>query len=327
MSVVNVIKLHKIMGDELAKVESYLDHFLHFEHQEIAEGALHTLHAGGKRLRPAVVIMTASFYNNADKVVPLAAAMELIHMASLIHDDIIDRSPTRRGLPTLNVTMGPAKALHTGDYVLTKALEDVYNLPRGKEIVKILGNLSMEMCYGEVEQINSMYDVKQTIEDYYYRINRKTALLIAVCCQVGALASNASPQEVQKFYDIGYNIGMAFQIKDDILDMEMSEKDLGKPAGSDLAHGIMTLPTILTLQKDFAEKEHLLDLIKSRFPKGQEQVQEALELIKKHHGIKEANQYCRRYIEQSKRLIDALPENKGKLVFKLGAEYVSSRGY
>ena len=327
MSVVNVIKLHKILGDELAKVENYLDEFLHFEHQEITDGALHTLHAGGKRLRPAVVIMTASFYNNADKAVHLAAMMELIHMSSLIHDDIIDCSPTRRGLATLNVTMGPTKALHTGDYVLIKALEKVCEMPHGKEIIQILGNLSMEMCYGEVEQINSMYDTKQTIEDYYYRINRKTALLIAVCCQVGAVASNASAQEVQKFYDIGYNMGMAFQIKDDILDMEMSAQELGKPAGSDLAHGIMTLPTILTLQKDFAEKEYLLDLISSRFPQGQKQVKEALDIIKKYHGIKEANEYCRRYIEKSKQLIDELPENKGKKVFKLGAEYVISRGY
>ncbi len=327
MSMAHIFKTNKEIQQECANVEKYLDQFLHFEHKDIADGALHTLHAGGKRLRPAIVIMTASFYDNAKNVVPLAAAMEIVHMSSLIHDDIIDQSPTRRGQATLFYEIGPYRALHSGDYILAKALAMVNSLPHGREMMQVLGNLSCEMCYGEVEQINSKYDINQTLEDYYYRINRKTALLFAVCCQLGAMASDASQEEVQTFYDIGYNMGMAFQIKDDLLDMEMSAKDLGKPAGNDLAQGIMTMPTILVLQKDFPEKARLIELITTHFPAGQSEVEEALQIIKKYHGIEDTNVYCQRYIDEAKRLIEQLPEKKGKKGFVLSAKYVIERGF
>ena len=327
MSLAYILKTNQEVQRECANVEKYLDEFLAFAHKDIAEGALHTLHAGGKRLRPAILIMTASFYDNAKNVVPLAAAMEIVHMSSLIHDDIIDQSPTRRGQATLFKQIGAYRALHSGDYILSKALQMVNDLPHGQEMMQILGNLSCEMCYGEVEQINSMYDVKQTLEDYYYRINRKTALLFAACCQLGALASEASAEEIQTFYDIGYNMGMAFQIKDDILDMEMSAKDLGKPAGNDLAQGIMTLPTILVLAKDFPERLRLLELIENKFAGGQSEVEEALAIIKENNGIIEANDYCNRYIDEAKRLIEQLPEKKGKKGFVLSAKYVIERGF
>lgn len=327
MSLANILKTNKEIQQECANVEKYLDTFLNFEHKDIAAGALQTFRAGGKRLRPAIVIMTASFYDNAKNVVPLAAAMEIVHMSSLIHDDIIDQSPTRRGQDTLFAQIGAHRALHSGDYILAKALEMVNNLPHGREMIQILGTLSCEMCYGEVEQINSMYDIKQTLEDYYYRINRKTALLFAVCCQLGALASEACAEEIQTFYDIGYNMGMAFQIKDDTLDMEMSAEKLGKPAGNDLAQGIMTLPTILVLQKVFPEKERLINLIQNKFSGGQSEVDEAIKIIKKYHGIEEANTYCEKYIDEAKRLIEQLPEKKGKKGFVLSAKYVIERGF
>ncbi len=327
MGLVHILKSNKEIQQECANVEKYLDQFLNFEHRDIATGALHTLRAGGKRLRPAIVIMTASFYDNTKNVIPLAAAMEIVHMSSLIHDDIIDQSPTRRGQATLFAQIGASGALHSGDYILAKALEIVNDLPHGREMMQILGKLSCEMCYGEVEQINSKYDIHQTLDDYYYRINRKTALLFAVCCQLGALASEACAEEIQIFYDIGYNMGMAFQIKDDILDMEMSSADLGKPAGNDLAQGIMTLPTILVLQKEFPEKERLKALINQKFANGQNEVEEALKIIKKYNGIKEANAYCEKYINEAQRLIKQLPEKKGKRGFVLSAEYMLERGF
>ena len=207
-----LLSMHE-MKKELAAVEAYLDNY-----PSISNSALYTLHGGGKRLRPAFLLMTTMFFDNHEEyVIPLAASMEMIHMVSLIHDDIVDASDVRRGQATLNVRYGQRYALHTGDYILTKALQLINSAPHRERVLEILAKLSIEMCHGEIQQLLSVFDPYQTVEDYNYRIDRKTALLIAVCCQSGAVISSADEKMVQLFYDFGYNLGMAFQIKDDIL--------------------------------------------------------------------------------------------------------------
>lgn len=311
---------------KLHKVEAYLNDYLRFEQKDISESALYVLRSGGKRLRPAFVLMSASYFDN-DDVIELAAAVELIHMASLIHDDIIDCSDTRRGRATLNVRYGKRYALHCGNYILAKALELVNTVHNSNAIMHILAKLSIEMCRGEIEQLNSVFDPYQTIEDYNYRIDRKTALLIAVCCQVGAIASDASDELVEKFYDFGYHLGMAFQIKDDVLDMAQSKAKIGKPAGSDLAHGILTLPTILTLKQDFPQKAELIQLIASRFPKGQQQVDYAIELIKAQGGLRDAMKIADDYIAYAKDIIKTMPDHIIKDVLLSSADFVSERAF
>lgn len=325
-----LLNMHE-MKKELAAVEKYLETYLQFDHPLISDNALYTLHGGGKRLRPAFVLMTAMFFeNHEDYVIPLAAAMEMIHMASLIHDDIVDDSDVRRGQETLNVRFGrfgQRYALHTGDYILSKALELVNSVPHRERVLERLAQLSIEMCYGEIQQLLSVFDIHQTIEDYNYRIKRKTALLIAECCQIGAIISSASEEMIQVFYDFGYNLGMAFQIKDDVLDMGQNQEKLGKPAGSDLAHGILTLPTILVLQKDFPEKQALLTLIQNRFPQGQVDVDYAIGLIKKHGGLEEAMAISQTYVARAKKMIDDLPKHRMKKVLLAGADYINGRAF
>ncbi len=318
-------RIYKI-EKQLHKVEDYLERYLHFDDRRVSESALYTLHGGGKRLRPRFVLMSAEFFD-CNEVIELAAAMELVHMASLIHDDIVDCSDTRRGQETLNMRYGQRYALHCGDYILTKALELVNTVPNREAILRILAKLSIEMCQGEIQQLATVFDPYQTIEDYKYRIDRKTALLIAVCCQVGALAADASAEMVQKFYDFGYNLGMAFQIKDDVLDMAQDKAAIGKPAGSDLAHGILTLPTILVLEQDFAQRDVLIDLIKERFPLGQVQVEQAIELIKAQDGLQKAMAIAENYVEQAKTIIQSLPEHPVKGMLLDGADYINERAF
>lgn len=312
---------------KLDEVERYLDKELTFEHPEIRESALKTLHAGGKRVRPALTIMTASMFDNADKIIPLAAAMEMIHMASLIHDDVVDQADMRRGRETMNMTNGNRYAIHVGDYILTEAIRIIQQQPNPERLLEIMGVLSTEMCLGEVEQLRSTFDVNQTIEDYNYRIDRKTALLMATSCQAAAVASNAPDDAVDTFYKIGYNLGMDFQIKDDILDMKQDAKKLGKPAGSDLLHGIMTLPTILVLQKDFPEKEQIIQSIKNRFPGGQEEVDRAISIIIEHGGLEESAVYAEGYLQQAEVLIKELPDYPFKKVLSDGVDYLRERAY
>lgn len=322
----NILKIHTIQK-KLAEVEQYLERALNFAEPAIRESALDTLHAGGKRVRPALTIMTASMFHNEDNIVPLAAAMEMIHMASLIHDDVVDQADLRRGRPTINVLHGDRFALHVGDYILAEAIEIMRQQPHGRRILKIMGDLSVEMSLGEVEQLRTAFDVKQTVEDYKYRIDRKTALLMATSCQAAAVASDASEEDINIFYKIGYNLGMDFQIKDDILDMERDAKKIGKPAGSDLAHGIMTLPTILVLQREFPEKEELLRLITNRFAGGQAEVDRAISLIVEQGGLQEAAAYGEGYLRQAEDYIGRLPEYPLKKVLLDGVNYLRERAF
>ena len=321
-----IFELHAIKK-KLIEVERYLEQALDFEEPAIRQSALNILHAGGKRVRPALTIMTASMFHNEDKIIPLAAAMEMVHMASLIHDDVVDQADLRRGQPTMNVQYGDRYALHVGDYILTAAIDIIRQQPHSQRILKIMGDLSVEMCLGEVEQLRTTFDVEQTVEDYKYRIDRKTALLMATSCQAAAVASDASERDIDIFYKIGYNLGMDFQIGDDILDMEQNSKKIGKPAGSDLAHGIMTLPTILVLQQEFAEKEELLRLIRNRFAGGQPEVDRAISIIIKQGGLEEAVVYREGYLRQAETYIQQLPEYTLKKVLLDGVDYLRERTF
>ena len=322
----NFLKVHAVKK-KLEEVEAYLDKVLDFDHPEIREFALRTLHAGGKRVRPSLTILTASMFKNEDNIVPLAAAMELLHMASLIHDDVVDEADTRRGQATINVLKNNRYAIHVGDYILAEAIDIISKQPNADRLLAIMGDLSAEMSLGEVEQLRSTYDVHQTVEDYNYRIDRKTALLMATSCQAAAVASGASEDEINRFYQIGYNLGMDFQIKDDLLDMTIDSEKLGKPAGSDLARGIMTLPTILVLEKSFAERDELINLIENRFPKGQDDVDRAIAIVLAQNGISDAEVYAEQYLKQAEADIAALPDYPMKKVLLEGVDYLRERAF
>ena len=315
------------MKEQLGDVEAYLEDTVGHLPSSTRERALNILRAGGKRVRPAFAIMTASMFGKEKEIIPLAAALEMIHMASLIHDDVVDQADTRRGRGTINALYGDGYAVYVGDYVLTRAIEIVRQQPNSNRLLQIMADLSIEMSLGEVEQLRSAFDIKQTVEDYNYRIDRKTALLMATSCQAAAVASGASEDEIDIFYKIGYNLGMEFQIRDDILDMRSNTKKLGKPAGSDLAHGIMTLPTILVLQQDFAEKEELLQLIENRFSGGQSEVERAIAIIIKQGGLEEASVYADGYLAQAKAYISQLPEFKRKKMLLSGVDYFKERTF
>ena len=321
-----ILEIHG-MKERLREVETYLEHALDFAHPAIREKALNTLHAGGKRVRPALTIMTASMYGKEKELIPLAAALEMVHMASLIHDDVVDQADMRRGMATINAEEGNRYAVHVGDYVLMKAIKIIRKLPNSNRLLQIMAELSIEMSLGEVEQLRSTFDIHQTIEDYKYRIDRKTAILMASSCQAAAVAAGASDQDVDIFYQIGYNLGMEFQIQDDVLDMSRDSKKLGKPAGSDLAHGIMTLPTILVLQKSFEEKEELVHLIESRFIGGQAAVNRAISIITQQGGLQEASIYGEGYLAQATAYIEQLSDAKLKRQLMGGVKFLRERAF
>ena len=257
----NNFLLFQGIESDMQRVEEELTRVVQAENPLLSETSGHLLQAGGKRLRPAFVLLAGKF--NAcpgEQLIPLAVALELIHMASLVHDDVIDASLTRRGVPTVKACWGNRISMHTGDYLLGRALQIIaqYKDPR---ILQILADVSVKMVEGEVQQIVTAFDAEQGLKDYLYRIKRKTALLISTSCGVGAIASGAPDELVRSLTRYGHYVGMAFQITDDILDFVSTEEELGKAVGSDLSQGIITLPVIYALKTE-TQGSKLRDLIK-----------------------------------------------------------------
>lgn len=326
----NVVFGLKDIKKDLARVETFLLDYVQFEHLSLRESSLHYLKAGGKRIRPTFVLLAGRLFVNEkeilDKLIPLAACVELIHMTSLIHDDVIDRAETRRGKPTVRVLWGNKFSLHAGDYILAQASK-LIEPQKNPKIADILAKVSVEMCKGEIIQLASTYDVNQSVKDYFYRIKRKTALLISASCQIGAIAVNAPRKYIYSLYQYGHFLGMAFQIKDDILDMTSNSKTLGKPAGNDLAQGIITLPTIFTLQLENAESQELKKMIQNKFPRGNADIQKAIEIIKKNGGLDKAMDVSIHYIKKAKEQLKFLPPNPYLKKMDKLADYIAERNF
>jgi heptaprenyl diphosphate synthase len=234
---------------ELKEVEEKLLEIVSANSTITAEIGNHLISSGGKRLRPLLTILSGSqFKANRNQLVTAGTAVELIHLASLVHDDIIDKAGTRRGVSSVNAKWGDKTAVLMGDYLFAKAFgllakEKLY------AILQMVVDCIQEMCDGEIEQDKDKFNLKQTGGNYYRRIYQKTAKLIGVCCRAGAITANATREEQLALEQYGLHLGFAFQITDDILDFTGQEEALGKPVASDLAQGNLTLPVLL-LRKD-----------------------------------------------------------------------------
>ncbi|WP_438351271.1 polyprenyl synthetase family protein [Paenibacillus sp. FA6] len=291
------------------------------------ETSLHLLKAGGKRLRPVFVLLGGKFGEyNLEKLMRVAVPLELIHMASLVHDDVIDDADTRRGQLTVKSKWDNKIAMYTGDFIYARAMEIVTQLPN-PEIHQILSKALVEMSIGEMEQIRDFFHTGQSVRRYMLRIRRKTALLIAVSCQLGAVAVEADPKVSNLLYRYGYYVGMAFQIQDDLLDLCGTEKQIGKPPGSDIRQGNITLPVIYALQDPEVRQSLLDELAHIHKLNGQCDVTNAITLIKASSGIRRAEQLATRYISKALDVLNELPDLKTKRNLKDIAHFVTRRSY
>lgn len=308
---------------ELGVVEEELRLAVRTSDPLLTETATHLINAGGKRLRPAFCLLGAKFYNfSLQKTVPLAVALELAHMATLVHDDVVDSSQLRRGMPTVKARWGNKISSHVGDFLLGRALVLIsqYENPI---ISQVLSDTSVKMCEGEILQLSSSFNADQNIRDYFFRIKRKTALLISASCQLGAVSSDAPAVLHLSLRRFGHYVGMAFQITDDMLDMTSEQVKLGKPVGSDLQQGIITLPAIYAL-KNSPQRDRLHDIAAKR-NKTEGEIKEAIELITKCGGIEYASEIAQKYIDKAKKELAGLPDLPAKkTIFKI-ADFISVR--
>ncbi|KYH33139.1 polyprenyl synthetase family protein [Neomoorella mulderi] len=309
---------------DLQEVEAELLRQVDAPDPVLSQAARHLVQAGGKRLRPAFAILAAKCCGAPlERVLPLAVALEMIHMATLVHDDVIDASPIRRGRPTVWARWGQELSLHTGDYLFARSLLLVatYDDPR---IPSILASTSVKMVQGELYQLAGTFDLEVTLRDYLKRIYRKTALLIAASCQLGAIAAGAGEDFIRHLYHYGRNLGMAFQITDDVLDMVADPERLGKPIGSDLRQGVITLPAIYALRCS-PKKQKLVCLLAKR-DKTATEILEVIDLIKDCGGIDYALGLAERYLARARQQAIFLPEGQARDTLMGLTYFVRTRG-
>lgn len=243
----NINKLTVHMAPELAQMERALADIC-ADAGLLSPGLERVVTAGGKRLRPLLAWTCWRLAGKKMEIVPLMTMLELMHTTSLIHDDFVDGAQTRRGVPTISAESGGMAAIASGDYLLSRAMEYL-KIYRGTGINEALSASAQEMCLGELEQRSGLFDTENLSESAYYsRAVRKTALLMAESCRCGALAGGADAAAVQALREYGLHLGLAFQIRDDLLDYG-GDVNTGKAPLQDLRGGVMTLPLIYALKR------------------------------------------------------------------------------
>jgi heptaprenyl diphosphate synthase len=313
------------INSDLHRVEKELHAFIKTDFPILEESSVQLLEAGGKRLRPAFTLLAGKFYGyQIEKLLPVAMSLELIHMATLVHDDVVDDSKTRRGRPTVKAKWGNIVSVATGDYLLAKSLELIAQIDH-PEVSRILAEVSIDMSQGEIQQIRASYDVNQNLKQYYYRVKRKTALLISASCKLGALVSSAPKRQVWALGSYGHALGMAFQIVDDILDVTAEASQLGKPVGGDVQQGIMTLPMILALKMS-NDSPHLKDLL-AKVEKSPEEVSQVLGIIKESGAIEESMRFVDLYVYKAKAYLQELPNIPTRKALEDLAQFIRDRKF
>ena len=280
--------------------------------------------AGGKRIRPALVLLAAKCGSyDLNRLTPAAIAVELTHAATLVHDDVIDRAQTRRGRPTVAATLGDEPAIVVGDFYFAKAYE-LAAVTDSPAVVAILARAVMDICAGEVRQQAIRHRFDADVEEYMRRIEAKTATLLAACCDIGALLGGIEGAKRSALRDYGRLLGLAFQIADDVLDYEGSEDEIGKPIGHDVAEGFATLPLMLAMEEaPIAAK--LGHLLRSGNQLSVAEAKQVVDLVRASQGPRRALERARELSSAAQLQLQSL--GTGEAVGALAAltNYVVSR--
>jgi heptaprenyl diphosphate synthase len=257
----------------------------------------HLIAAGGKRLRPllALAAATGGRHDPTHEDLLGAVAVELVHLASLYHDDVLDEATIRRNVESVNSRFGNLVAIVAGDYLLARSAAIAASL--GVEIAALLADTLARLCQGQVSEVRSAFQINRSHEDYLAAISGKTAALMSTSCRIGGLTGGLPTAEVDALTDYGYCLGMVFQIRDDILDITATAGQLLKPAGQDLAEGIYTLPALVALS-DPAAGPDLRALLGQ--PLGQPEREKACAIVGASSGIAAAVNEARTYVERAR---------------------------
>lgn len=277
--------LISLFSTELEQINQVIQHNLKSDIPLIEQVASHLIFAGGKRIRPCLVLASAALFGPLPpRINALATAVEFIHTATLLHDDVIDESDTRRSLPTAHTIWGNTASILVGDFLFAKSFELMVETNH-IDVLKILSRTAGIIAEGEVHQLTELHNMDITEKTILKILGSKTAQLFGVACQTGALLAGASSQTAKLLFDYGFHLGLVFQITDDVLDYTAQNKRRGKNLGDDFREGKITLPIVYSYQKaNHEEKEFLKDCFLTPTP-STDQLTKTIQLIQKYDGF------------------------------------------
>jgi geranylgeranyl pyrophosphate synthase len=315
-------QIYAPVADDLKQVEAAIKTVSQVDFSWLAQLLDHSLGVGGKRIRPALTLLSARFFDyRLEYLVHMATAVELMHTATLVHDDAIDKSATRRGRSTIYKDWGTEAAVLLGDYLFARAGVEVSETLNIRAIRNFSQTL-MTISRGELNQAKNSFNLKQTREDYIQRIYGKTASLFFLSTESGGILSNAPEPAIQILKQYGHDLGLAFQIVDDILDYVGTEKELGKPAGSDLTQGTLTLPAMMLIERypqDNPIKRLFLDRNKT------DNIQQAIEQVRNSDIVEKCYKSAKEYCDSACRRLNELPTNPAMESLENLADFVVKR--
>jgi geranylgeranyl pyrophosphate synthase len=272
-------------------------------------------------MRPGLVLLAGRFGNyRLDSLVPLAASVELLHTATLVHDDVIDDADTRRGRPTVNSAFQNSTTVMLGDYLFAHAADQAVRT-ESLRVVQLFSETLMIMAKGEIRQDMAAYDSRQTIRDYLARIGGKTASLFSTACEGGAIVTEQPDAQIKAMRDYGYNFGMAFQVVDDILDFVGDEEEMGKPVGSDLMQGTLTLPSFLLMERS-PNGNPVSAYFEAPSP---ERLSEAVGLVRDSGALEESSQMANDFAQRATDALAVLPDTPERATLAGLAQYILER--
>ncbi len=301
------IKLKQLVQSDLDKVNKLIFNYAKSEVTELIPAITdYITNSGGKRIRPILTLASAKMFDSIDdKPILLATSVEFIHTATLLHDDVIDEGITRRGLATANQLWGNKASILVGDYLFSQAFRLMVETSSIKAL-EILSNASAIISEGEVWQLSNISNTNITEADYFQLIRSKTAQLFSAACEAGAIVSGCRPEQAKFLAQYGMNLGMAFQIVDDILDYITSDEQFGKKAGGDFREGKVTLPVIITLNNANAVNKALL---KKAFMESEKErnFPKVLEILYEHDAFAESLKIASQFVEEGLKPLENLP--------------------
>ncbi len=322
------LELKNLLGEKLRKVENLIQEKLKSEVNLIQKMSNHHLRSGGKRLRALLTLESAKLtgYKEDKRDINLAACVELIHSATLLHDDVIDESELRRGVKTTNSVWGNQSSILVGDYLLSRCFEMMVE-DGDLEVLKLLSSTSSKIAQGEVLQLQHKGEADLLEETYIDIINLKTASLFSAASKTGACISGSNEKEKKALESYGRNLGLAFQIADDALDFYAKEKLFGKEIGKDFFEGKVTLPMIIIFQKGNKEEKNFLNEIMKKEKRTEHDFSNTLSLINKYNAVEATFKKAEYFVNVSYDALAIFPDNEDKKILQNLTSFSLNRSF
>ncbi|EHN58151.1 polyprenyl synthetase family protein [Oenococcus kitaharae] len=303
---------YPLIKPELESTMALMENNIQTDNKPVSKAIVSMMDSGGKLLRPAYLLLFSMFQKaDRQKMIALAAAVETLHMATLIHDDVVDQSPTRRGQSSIQAQFGQSTAVYSGDYLFVVCFNLLADHASDFKGIQQYGQWMGSILNGEMVQMAERYDTNISIDQYLKQISGKTGQLFSLSAFLGAYEGGGDAQFAQLAGKIGLNIGMSFQLMDDILDYTDSSSQLGKPVHSDVRQGVYSAPLILAMQQ---QRDYFLPLLAKKNRMSDADTEQVVSGVMAFGGIQAAKAYVRQYTQTALKQIDCLPDKPAKKI-------------